>query len=245
MFNAPPSLPPDLRLYVFGDIHGRLDLLKQLFEKIDADKKKSSVRVKKIFLGDYIDRGLQSRQTLDFLLAQMETDEESPVFLLGNHEQVMRDVLQHQDLTLMNNWLRFGGRETMMSYGVRPAMFSAFGNMEETLKTLLEKTPEEHLKFLKAMPTSITLGDYYFCHAGARPGVPLAAQAEGDLVWIRKDFLAHESRFEKMIVHGHTICDTVEFKPNRINIDTGAYATGCLTALALEGTEQWLIQTNV
>jgi serine/threonine protein phosphatase 1 len=244
MFNIPPTLPDGLRIYAIGDIHGRFDLLKQLLEKITADKKTPGIVTKKIFLGDYIDRGLQSKQVFECLMSLFELDDEKPVFLLGNHEQVMRQLLHAYDLNLMNDWLKFGGRETLMSYGIRPSAFSGLGDLAKIMTDFVNKVPDAHNHFLKSLITSVNFGDYFFCHAGARPGIELEAQTENDLVWIRRDFMSYEGKFSKMIVHGHTIRENVEFMPNRINVDTGAYATGCLTALALEGNKQWIIQTN-
>lgn len=239
-----PCLPPDLRVYAVGDIHGRYDLLQILLEKIRADAGKDGAGHRIIFLGDYIDRGLQSRHVIDHLIALESSEAHTPVFLMGNHEQVMRDIVLNQDTNLLQDWLRFGGRETLLSYGIRPTLLSATPDPAGLLAAFMEKLPQPHIAFLQSMPLSVHYGDYFFCHAGVRPGVPLEAQSERDLAWIRHDFLQHRSPFDKMVVHGHTICDEAEFMPNRINVDTGAYATGCLTALALEGTRQWLIQTK-
>ncbi len=240
------TLPPDLRIYAIGDIHGRLDLLKQLMEKIDADAKSSTSTVKLVFLGDYIDRGLQSKHVFDYLLhlAEHASDQQKPHFILGNHEQVMRELIKHCDLKLLQDWLTFGGRETLMSYGIRPAALNNAAGLTAMLNDFIAKVPKSHIELLNTMETSVTYGDYFFCHAGARHGVPLSDQTEQDLVWIRRDFMANTKKYEKMIVHGHTISETAELLPHRINVDTGAYATGVLTAIALEGTQQWLIQTK-
>ncbi|MDX1921904.1 MAG: metallophosphoesterase family protein [Alphaproteobacteria bacterium] len=240
------ALPPGLRIYAIGDIHGRLDLLKALMDKIDADTASTTATVKLIFLGDYIDRGLQSKQVLDYLLqlSDAANDAQKPHFILGNHEQVMREIIKHSDLNLVQNWLTFGGRETLMSYGIRPAALNNAAGIRTMLNDFMAKVPSSHAAFLNAMETSVSYGDYFFCHAGARHGVPLSDQSEQDLVWIRRDFIANTKKYEKMIVHGHTISETPELLPHRINVDTGAYATGCLTAVALEGTQQWLVQTR-
>ena len=237
-----PSLPPDLRLYVIGDIHGCLGLLKKLLEKIKEDSRSAPGAVRKIFLGDYIDRGLHSRQTIDYLLHWRGKEKEPPVFLLGNHEQVMRILLEDPNPELLDDWFRFGGRETLLSYGIRPPV--PLTDPRAVFAAMTEKIPEEHADFLRNLQRSVTCGDYFFCHAGVRPGIDLNAQNEQDLVWIRHEFLNHPNSFGKVIVHGHTISYKAEFRPNRIGIDTGAYATGCLTALALEGTKQWLVQTG-
>ncbi len=241
MSASPPVLPKGLRLYVIGDIHGRLDLLKQLMEQVDKEPRKGKTKIRKVFLGDYIDRGLYSRQVIDYLIGLRETEKNPPIFLMGNHEQVMRELLRGRDGALLEDWMRFGGRETLLSYGVP---MSALGHSPEALAALREKIPPAHVDFLEKLETSAIFGDYFFCHAGVRPGIELEKQEERDLVWIRYDFLSHAEPFGKVVVHGHTISPQAEFKSNRINIDTGAYATGCLTALALEGKKQWLLQTK-
>lgn len=239
-------LPPGLRIYAIGDIHGRLDLLKQLLDKIDADTKSTTSAVKLVFLGDYIDRGLQSKHVLDYLLllAEQASDEQKPHFILGNHEQVMRELIKGGNLKLLQDWLTFGGRETLMSYGIRPTALNNAAGLTAMMDDFIAKVPKSHVELLNSMETSVSYGDYFFCHAGARHGVPLSDQTEQDLVWIRRDFMANTKKYEKMIVHGHTISETAELLPHRINIDTGAYATGRLTAVGLEGTQQWLIQTK-
>jgi serine/threonine protein phosphatase 1 len=234
------SIPSGLRLYAIGDIHGRDDLLGQLLEKIDKDAKEHKGKLRKIFLGDYLDRGLYSRQVIDRLIALRETEKDPPIFLLGNHEQVVRELLRGRNGNLLADWLRFGGRETLMSYGISVAP----GNISGIVSALREKMPPPHVDFIERLETHAIIGDYFFCHAGVRPGVDLSAQDERDLVWIRAEFLLHKEQHPKMIVHGHTIAPEPELRPNRINLDTGAYATGRLTALKLEGNKKWLLQTK-
>lgn len=233
-----------MRVYAIGDIHGRFDLLERLLKLIDDDAVSSQHTVLKIFLGDYIDRGLQSRQVLEKLVHLQHHEKPTPIFLSGNHEMVMHTLLGDTDITLMSDWLRYGGRETLLSYGVTLPVETPPDALHKLQLALGEKVPAAHIAFLNSLKRSATLGDYFFCHAGVRPGVPLDEQTERDLAWIRNEFMHHTGNHGKIIVHGHTICNTAEFKPNRINIDTGAYATGRLTALALEGTKQWLIQTS-
>lgn len=232
--------PEGMRLYVVGDIHGRHDLLQNLMSLIASDAANISAP-HIIFLGDYIDRGLNSRGVIDHLL-QQKTDQH--YFLQGNHEQVMHRVLTDYDTDLAINWMRFGGRETMLSYGVRPPLAPNLGAVKQMIDELRVAVPDAHKEFLAGLHNSLTFGDYFFCHAGVRPGVPLTAQTESDLLWIRADFMPHTGAYEKMIVHGHTITDDINALPNRIGVDTGAYATGCLTALVLEGSQQWALQTN-
>lgn len=230
-----------MRIYAVGDIHGRLDLLQQVMRLINEDRQDTTYTCQIIFLGDYIDRGLNSRGVIDFLLTQHSADH---IFLRGNHEQVMQRVLQDYDTDLAANWMRFGGREAVLSYGVKPPMLPSLANIKTMIDQLRAAVPAAHAEFLTALRNSHTVGDYYFCHAGVRPGIPLEAQNENDLMWIRADFMPHTGTYEKMVVHGHTITDTVDVQPNRIGIDTGAYATGQLTALVLEGSQQWILQTN-
>lgn len=238
-----PNLPADLRLYVVGDIHGRLDLLAELMDKIEQDSNSFSGAVQKIFLGDYVDRGLYSRQVIDYLVSLQDRERKPPTFIMGNHEQVMRELLRDpSNRELLEDWLTFGGRETLLSYGVMPSVLQ--GNRDNIMNVAKAKIPAAHVDFLEKLSLSQTHGDYFFCHAGVRPGIDLAAQTEQDLTWIRYDFLSYTRSFGKVVVHGHTISPQVEFRPNRIGIDTGAYATGCLTALALEGTKRWLLQTG-
>jgi serine/threonine protein phosphatase 1 len=239
---ASPSLPSGLRIYAIGDLHGRLDLLEQLLEKLAEDRKGFKGESRLIFLGDYIDRGLYSRQVIDRLI-QLPTEEKyPPTFLMGNHEHVIRELVHGGPEKLLSDWLRFGGRETLLSYGLSPA--TLMSDLSSILAEFREKMLRTHIIFLDGLTLYTEFGDYFFCHAGVRPGIDLYAQSTQDLVWIRRDFLEYEKPFAKMIVHGHTISPEVEFAKNRINVDTGAYATGCLTALGLEGTRQWLIQTG-
>jgi len=239
---AEPTLPAGLRLYAIGDIHGCLDLLRTLVEKIDRDSQNANVTVRKIFLGDYIDRGLHSREIIDYLLEWRKHEKESPIFLLGNHEQVMRAILLERDKDLLDSWLSFGGRETLMSYGIKPFVLGV--DPDKIIKELVAKVPQAHLDFLTNLQPSASFGDYFFCHAGVRPGIELDKQREDDMVWIRQEFLGYSGSFGKTVVHGHSIRLKAEFKSNRIGIDTGAYATGRLTSLALEGTRKWIIQTE-
>lgn len=241
MSEVQPTLPNGLRIYAIGDIHGQLDLLKQLLKKIEDDEKSAKGKAQKIFLGDYIDRGLYSRQIIDFLIEWRHGQKQAPLFLMGNHEQVMRELLHEPDVELLRNWFQFGGRETLLSYGLSPAVLN--GDPDHILKEMAAKVPQTHLEFLDTLEVTATFGDYFFCHAGVRPGISLESQSEEDLVWIRNEFLNYKGNHGKVVVHGHTITFKAEFQPNRIGIDTGAYATGCLTALGLEGTKQWLIQT--
>ena len=236
-----PATPEGLRIYAIGDVHGRLDLLKQLREKIEADAKTTQSKIQLIFLGDYVDRGMQSRAVIDYLI-EWKAEENPPIFLLGNHELIMRNIMGQANESLLGDWLQYGGRDTLMSYGVRPQKIT--GHPTELIAELVEKVPSSHRDFLESLQVSASIGDYFFCHAGVEPGIPLDQQKQESLVWIRQKFLASTALHGKMIVHGHSISLEAEFRPNRIGIDTGAYATGKLTALGLEDIKQWLVQTG-
>lgn len=229
-----PSLPDGLRIYALGDLHGCADLLERAFRAIDADLQHGRAkRVLHVFLGDYIDRGLDSRRTLDLLIERARR--ETAVFLKGNHEDVLLGFLE--DPTRLHDWRQFGGLQTLMSYGLRPPLNPSAGEQLELARTLAATLPADHKRFLEQLKPSFLCGDYFFVHAGVRPGVALDQQDEEDLLWIRDEFLARDVDFGKFIVHGHTPVREPDLRPFRLNIDTGAYATGRLTLLRLEGNE--------
>jgi serine/threonine protein phosphatase 1 len=232
----PAAIPAGIRAYVIGDIHGRLDLLLVLQDKIIEDMRRMPVGDPWIiYLGDYIDRGPSSRGVLDFL-ASPHAAHWSVTHLLGNHEAMMLQFLE--DSSVGPDWLAFGGLATLMSYGVN---LGGAGSAEDKLlaaqAALRERLPAAHKTFLLGLPTHASLGDYFFVHAGVRPGVPLGQQKDADLVWIREEFLASKDFHGKIVVHGHSYKTEPEVLPNRIGIDTGAYATGRLTCLVLEGQD--------
>ena len=235
-------VPPDTRVYAVGDIHGRLDLLRGLHALIAADAATVPGRRKTIvYLGDYVDRGPESRGVIDCLLDETPADL-APVWLKGNHEDALIRFLD--GFSVGWDWLQFGGEETLCSYGVGLAG-SPYGrrNMIDARLTLRERLPERHLGFLRGLVTRFEFGGYLFVHAGVRPGVALDEQAPDDLIWIRDEFLDSKADHGRVVVHGHSISPMVENLANRINIDTGAYATGTLTCLVLDGAERRLLQT--
>jgi len=184
-----------------------------------------------VLLGDYIDRGPRSREVIDLLLAQRHTKE--LVFLKGNHDTFIDRFIN--DPSVLDEWRLCGGLETLMSYGLTPSI-SPDSNEQERLATeLAASIPKGHLEFLESLSPSFVCGDFLFVHAGIRPGVPIRKQREEDLLWIREEFLSCHEPFEKLVVHGHTPVRTLDIRPNRINIDTGAFATGRLTCIAIEG----------
>ena len=231
-------LPDGIRIYAIGDVHGRADLLDQVFSKIDADfATHPTRRAIHVFLGDYVDRGPASRGVLDRLIDRNYSHE--AVFLLGNHEVMLLQFLHSP--AVLKHWRQYGGLDTLMSYGVA-APFNANAEQLAVLAAALHKAmPAEHHSFLNQLVPSFSCGNYFFVHAGVRPGVPLADQRQEDLLWIRDEFLQHKRDFGKVIVHGHTPVPEPDIRFNRINIDTGAYATGRLTCLILEGDQMWFL----
>lgn len=230
------------RAYGVGDIHGRLDLLEQLLDKIDADIDRTRPRkVLLLFVGDLIDRGPNSAQVLERLRTYKRAGVRT-MFLLGNHEEVMLRILRG-DAELISKWCSFGGAECLRSYGVDPDKIARMRD-EDALVAIRAAVPKEHVKFLESFDDSCRFGDYLFVHAGIRPGVDFDQQLQSDLRWIREPFLFDETDHGFVVVHGHTIRPEVEIRPNRIGIDTGAYRTGVLSALAIEGTQTWLLDTR-
>jgi serine/threonine protein phosphatase 1 len=227
-----PRLPDGVRVYAIGDVHGRADLLQSLLRVIDADLARSPAkRAIQVFLGDYVDRGPDSRAVLDLLIDRSRTHE--IICLKGNHEVFLLEVLKEP--ARLQEWRHFGGLLTLLSYGITPTMNPTAEEQVELIEGLTRAIPAEHLKFLQQLPSSFTCGDFFFVHAGVKPGIPLERQQEQDLLWIREEFLNSEAGFGKYVVHGHTPVKTPDIRPNRINIDTGAYATGNLTLLTIQG----------
>lgn len=229
------AAPDGMRLYAIGDVHGRFDCLARMHAVIAAEiarDRPADWRV--VHLGDYVDRGPQSRQVLDFLAAACARDSRN-IALMGNHDEGFLDFLANPANDRL--FLNFGGFDTAASYGVLLDVHSGAA-LAESHRELLDAMPDAHFAFLRDLRRSASFGDFFFCHAGVRPGVPLEAQDPHDLIWIRREFLDHAGLFEKVIVHGHTPVRTPEAKPNRVNVDTRAYETGCLTCLVVEGREK-------
>lgn len=237
-----PSLPAGLRIYAVGDIHGRLDLLDELLAQTSTDLAfRPTVRPVYVFLGDYIDRGPSSRETIDRLIQHGETNES--VFLKGNHELVAIKCLS--DRGLFHQWLRLGGVETLISYGVPPEILANTKQIAALQSAFHSALPQTHFRFFRDLQSSFACGDFFFAHAGAKPNVELSRQKESDLLWIREEFLSSNCDFGKIIVHGHTPANDIELGPNRINIDTGAFATGRLTCLVIEDESLSVIDTSL
>ncbi|HJR83185.1 MAG TPA: metallophosphoesterase family protein [Sphingomicrobium sp.] len=233
--------PAGHRAYAIGDIHGRLDLLDRMLEKIETDQAaRKPARTSIVFLGDLIDRGPQSAGVVE-RLRNYRPSFAKTVFLMGNHEEVLLRILAGE-MDILPDWLRFGGAECARSYGVDPADLEC-REPAAALRLLRRAIPKEHIKFLSGFADTASFGGYLFVHAGIRPGVPLDRQAGKDLRWIRGPFLEDESDHGRIVVHGHTITEEVDERRNRIGLDTGAYWSGVLTAVGLEGDERWYLQT--
>jgi serine/threonine protein phosphatase 1 len=226
------TVPEGVRVYAIGDVHGRLDLLKVLWELIQADARATDLGIMVVFLGDYVDRGFDSKGVIDFLLsARLNAGE--IVFLRGNHDQSVLDFIA--DAEYYRVWKPFGAAPTLLSYGVLPPRFEDAKSLESARQNFLNKCPPQHIRFFNTLSYSHVIGDYLFAHAGVRPGVPLDRQDPKDLMWIREEFLDSREQFKKTVVHGHSPMNSPVQCSNRIGLDTGAYATGCLTAAVLEG----------
>jgi serine/threonine protein phosphatase 1 len=224
-------------IYAVGDIHGRYDLLTGLLAGLLADSEVHARgrRPVLVFCGDYVDRGPDSAKVIESLLWLARRPEFDVRLLKGNHEEAMLAFVEAPEHGV--GWLKFGGDETLRSYGVtlcddEPDVADCFRARDD----LLERMPSSHLRLLQGLDLMLTVGGYAFVHAGIRPGIALADQREDDLLWIREDFIEHEGPYAKRIVHGHTwVADQPAVHPHRIGIDTGAYATGVLTAVRLDG----------
>ena len=244
---APPPRPPaaapaGIRLYAIGDIHGRADLLDVLLARIEADGEHHPDATKRlIYLGDYVDRGPASRAVIERVLSEGPPGFEV-VPLMGNHEEMMLRFLE--DIAVGRTWMMNGGDATLRSYGVEPpSTFAGTALFRRAQQQFAESLPASHRSFLDGLAVAHTEGDYLFVHAGIRPGVALDAQRAEDLLWIRDEFLESKRDFGKVVVHGHSITLDPEFRPNRIGIDTGAYRSGTLTCLVLEGSDRRLLAT--
>jgi len=238
-----PSVPEGHRVYAIGDVHGRDDLLGELLARIEADNdERPRARTHIVFLGDLIDRGPQSREVIERLSSYAPAGM-TPVFLIGNHEEVLIRLLAGEH-GFVESWLRFGGAQCLRSYGVDPAPLSHMAS-SRAAAIVAKAIPAAHADFLRSFADTFRIGDYLFVHAGIRPGVALDDQVQSDLRWIRRPFLETSDDHGFLVVHGHTIKDRIDVRHNRIGIDTGAYRSGILTAIGAGGTEQWFLQTGL
>ena len=227
-------VPGGTRVYAVGDIHGRRDLLERLLGKIASHAGDAALKNSLVFLGDYVDRGPQSKAVIELLL-QLDWPGWEIVRLRGNHDQAVIDFVG--DPRSYRGWRGFGAAETLVSYGVKAPMFDDERGFAAAREEFLEKCPAEHMDFLHSLKLSHATGDYMFVHAGVRPGVALDMQSAQDMMWIRDDFLSSHAKLDKVIVHGHSPSEKPVLRRNRIGVDTGAYATGCLTAAVLQGQD--------
>lgn len=234
-FAGPVATAPEgRRIYAVGDVHGRADLLEKLLKDIQNDALGGSFKDRPIlvFLGDYIDRGFQSKEVIDLLLSELVSPFET-YFLKGNHEAAMLQFLNEP--AIGPRWAEFGGAETLVSYGVRPPrMRTSLEEWAVASEELNRVLPQEHLDFLLGLQLSVRIGDYLFVHAGVRPGLDLDKQSEQDLLWIREEFLNDTRPLGAVVVHGHTPAARPHKDSRRVGIDTGAYLSGRLTAARFE-----------
>ncbi|MBY8826824.1 metallophosphoesterase family protein [Hephaestia mangrovi] len=236
------AVPEGQRVYAIGDIHGCLGLLDDLVGQIEADDRaRGTAQTQLVFLGDLVDRGPDSAGVVDRLIGLAEA-RGNVRFILGNHEEIFLRSLAG-DMESLRLFVRIGGRETILSYGVSEHDFERT-DYTELLALLQAHVPQRHIAFLEAFEDRIEIGDYVFVHAGLRPGVPIEDQKRADMRWIRSSFLDSDAEFGKLVVHGHSISDGVIERPNRIGLDTGAFATGRLSAIGLEGTDRWFLSAE-
>ena len=234
------ALPDGERVYAIGDIHGRLDCLDTLIARICADDAmRAPATTTIVFLGDLIDRGPDSCGVVERAIALRATHR--CVFLMGNHEEILIKTWEG-DVASVRLLHRVGGRETLLSYGVTEADYDA-ADFERVIELVKQSVPVEHIAFLRRFRDTYAAGDYLFVHAGVRPGTPIDQQDPTDMRWIRERFLTDTRDHGAMVVHGHSITNDIDEQPNRIGIDTGAYASGRLTALGIEGTSRWQLTT--
>jgi len=233
--------PDGIRLYAIGDVHGCIDHLREMHALIRAEiirDRPADWRI--IHLGDYVDRGPDSKGVLDLLIAARQADKRV-LTLAGNHDVGFLECMAEPDPKGL--FARFGGRETARSYGValdiaNPARF------RDSCEALARAVPPAHVTFLQNLEFSRAFGDFFFCHAGIRPGIPLDRQDPQDLTWIRDTFLTHWRLHPKVVVHGHTPAPDPEMMANRVNVDTGAFQWGRLTALVIDGAEKRILSVT-
>lgn len=234
-------IPDGRRVYAIGDIHGRNDLLQQLLDQIsEDDAARGQAESEIIFLGDLVDRGPDSAGVIETAM-RLKDGKTNVRFLMGNHEEVYLAAARGSEKAT-RFFTRIGGKETILSYEISMKEYMDLDNEMLALR-LPDLFPASHVAFVNSFEDQIIVGDYAFVHAGIRPEVPLSEQKPKDLRWIREEFLSATQLHEKMIVYGHTINEEVVEQSNRIGIDTGAYYSEKLTALALEGTQRWYLDT--
>lgn len=245
-----PQVPPPTTggrlVYAVGDLHGRLDLLERLIQVIVADVRSLAPRQQPmlVFLGDYVDRGPESAGVINRILRLKSKPAFEVRTLKGNHEEALLQFLG--DPNFGQTWADHGGLATLSSYGVQPPIGRLEPDAWERAREAFDATlPAPHRQFYEGLELTVAVGDYLFVHAGVRPGVPLEEQSERDLLWIRSEFLQAPGPFGKVVVHGHTPMEEPQIMPHRLGIDTGAYATGVLTAVRLNGSDATVLQARI
>jgi serine/threonine protein phosphatase 1 len=239
--------PAGMRLYAIGDVHGRLDLLAAMHREIEAEiEQVQPADWRVIHLGDYVDRGPDSKGVIDFLI-EAEKRDPRHLMLAGNHDMGFLDFLRDADPDGL--FMRFGGIQTAQSYGVTLAAGNGwFSDVDTVLQqghtALVQAVPQSHVDLLRSLPFSMSFGDFFFCHAGVRPGIPLEQQSPQDLIWIREVFHDHAGLYPKIVVHGHTPVPEAEVMANRVNVDTLAWQSGNLTALVVAGAEKRILTVS-
>jgi serine/threonine protein phosphatase 1 len=234
------QVPAGERVYAVGDVHGRLDLfyaIARAIERDDAERNAAAgvhARTSVILLGDLIDRGPDSAGVL--AAARTWQQHRNVTILMGNHEEMLLESLEK--IEVLKHFVQHGGRETLLSFGLSEDEYTS-ATWEELQALARLHVPAETVEFLRSFGQMARWGDYVFVHAGIKPAVPLEAQSPLDTRWIREPFLSSPLDHGAVIVHGHTISDEPQLRANRIGIDTGAYASGRLTALVLEGDQRW------
>jgi len=231
--------PEGTRYYVIGDIHGRLDLFEALIDAVEGDDRAAApARTSIVLLGDLVDRGPDSAGVVE--RAMRWSAERKVTLLAGNHEEMFLDAFE--DAGVLRHFLRHGGRQTVLSYGIPRDVYDS-ASYEQLQSLMRGAVPRSHIHYLSSARDHLEAGDYLFVHAGIAPNVPLGEQQRHHLRWIRDPFLDHPEPHSHMVVHGHTITEGIDNPGNRIGIDTGAYRTGHLTALVLEGASRRFLQT--
>lgn len=232
------------RIYAIGDIHGRYDLLRDLLRRIETHSRglPNPEVLHVVLLGDVVDRGPESAKILSYL-HEWTKHATGQVMLLGNHEEMM--LRAHAgDSRVIRAWLKVGGRETLESFGLSISEEESEFVTPQLVAAVRDALPDELMKFVGTWPLTARSGDYYFCHAGVKPNVALEKQTKKDLIWIREEFLGSPADHGAVIVHGHSITPSIDLQPNRVGIDTGAYCTGVLTAIYVEGQEMDFLATG-
>jgi serine/threonine protein phosphatase 1 len=236
------SVPDGMRIYAIGDIHGRIDLLQQLQQLIVEDAATLEPCVDKVvvYLGDYVDRGMNSKGVIDVLINSPLNGFES-THLKGNHEEQFLEFLENPDIG--NGWMKIGGNATIHSYGVNIPSSLSRDDFDHLQADFINALPKSHIDFLNKLELTREIGDYLFVHAGINPYEPLQNQTSEDFLWIRGEFLEAEIEYGVVVVHGHSYTGEPAVKNNRICVDTGAYASNKLTCVVLEDTSHRFLST--